>query len=244
MSPGSDRSDGADTARVVQLSDTHLSAAAGVPAAWTAAVRWLHDDPPDLVVHSGDIVLVDPDDDEDRRFARDLVATIPGEVVVIPGNHDVGFYDEEVTVIERRVATFRATWGDDRFVRDLAGWRLVGIDAYVLGQPEHDAWFREAVAGDAPVLVFVHQPVRGDRDDGWQMSGAARAAFDTAIAGADVRVVASGHRHCWRDDGRDVWAPSLTLHGSGEDRGDPAPGFLEHRLGLDGTHVVRVIRTA
>ena len=54
---------------------------------------------------------------------------------------------------------------------------------------------RGAVTTDGPVLVFVHQPVGGDGDDEWVMAPAARAAFARAIAGADVRVVASGHRH-------------------------------------------------
>lgn len=243
MSAASDRA-GSATARIVQLSDTHLSAAAGVPAAWTATVGWLREDPPDLVVHSGDIVLLDPDDAADRRFARDLLTTIPGDVVVIPGNHDVGFYDEAAAVLEQRAATFRAAWGDDRFVRDLAGWRVVGVNAYLLGQEAHDAWLRAAVSVGGPVLVFVHQPVRGDRDDEWQMADTARAAFDSAIADADVRVVASGHRHRWHQEGRAVWAPSLTLRGGEEhgDVGDPAPGFLEHRIGRDGSYAVRVVR--
>ena len=106
----------------------------------------------------------------------------------------------------------------DRFDRDLAGWRLVGVDAYLLGHAEHDDWFRHAVTTDGPVLVFVHQPVRGDRDDEWVMSDAARPRSTRAVAGADVRVVASGHRHCWRRDGPRVWAPSLTLIGEAHDR--------------------------
>lgn len=230
-------------ARVVQLSDTHLSAAEGVPASWTSTLEWLRADPPDLVVHSGDIVLDDPDDDADRAFARRLLAEIPGDVVVIPGNHDVGSYDEPVAVLERRVATFRDAWGHDRFARDLAGWRLVGVDAYLLGQEAHDEWLRAAVDTGDPVLVFVHQPVRGDRDDEWRMSDAARAAFDAAIAGADVRVVASGHRHRWLRTGRAVWAPSLTITGEDhDDVGDPALGLLEHTLAPDGGYDVRVVR--
>ncbi len=114
---------------------------------------------------------------------------------MIPGNHDIGFFGEEAD-LPRRLDAFRATWGDDRFVRDLAGWRLVGADAYLLGTADHDDWLREAVTTTAPVLVFVHQPIRGDPADGWEMPDGARAAFARATAGADVRVVASGHRHC------------------------------------------------
>lgn len=49
----------ADTARIVQLTDTHLSSAYGIPD----RMRWLLDaiaeDPPDAVVLSGDIVSED-----------------------------------------------------------------------------------------------------------------------------------------------------------------------------------------
>ena len=89
--------------RIVQLSDTHLSARQGVPAQWPSTLAWLRADPPALVVHSGDIVLEDPDDAADRDFARRLLAAIPSDVVVIPGNHDVGDYRDERAVIERRV---------------------------------------------------------------------------------------------------------------------------------------------
>lgn len=230
-------------ARIVQISDTHLGASLGVPAQWAPTVAWLEADPPDLVVHSGDIVLADPDDPNDRAFAAGLVAQLPGDVVAIPGNHDVGEYGEGRPVLERRAAVFRHTYGADRFVRDLAGWRIIGVDAYLLGQAAHDDWFGDALAIDGPVLVFVHQPVRGDRDDEWKMTDTARTAFDAVTAGADVRVVASGHRHRSYRDGRYVWCPSLTITGEEHDVvGDPALGLLEHTIDASGGHAVRVVR--
>jgi alkaline phosphatase D len=232
-------------ARLVQVSDTHLSARAGAPAHWPTVLAWLNNDPPDLVVHSGDIVVDDPDDPADRAFARRLLDDVPGPLVVIPGNHDVGFYDEEAQLAER-LTTFVATWGADRFSCDLGGWRLVGVNAYLLGiDDDHDAWFADAAHVDQPVLVFVHQPIRGDGDDEWVMADRARAAFDAAIAGADVRVIASGHRHRAHRAGRAVWAPSLTLTGPTDDPampGDVRPGLLEHILTDDGGHAVEVVR--
>jgi 3',5'-cyclic AMP phosphodiesterase CpdA len=234
-----------DRARIVQLSDTHFSAPEGAPAQWPAVLAWLRADPPDLVVHSGDIVFEDPDDDADRAFAKDLLDAVPAPLVVIPGNHDVGSYGEE-DLLPGRLSTFVATWGADRFTRDLAGWRVVGVDAYLLGIDEkHDAWFAGAVRADRPVLVFVHQPVRGDGHDEWVMADRARAAFDAAVAGADVRVIASGHRHRAHRIGPSVWAPSLTLTGPTDDRdlpGDVRPGLLEHVVADDGSHEVEVLR--
>lgn len=240
--------------RVVQISDTHFAAATGAPPSWTAFVAWLRADPPDLVVHTGDVVLADPDDDADRAAARQLldeVEEVPVPVVLIPGNHDVGFYDEP-DQLPRRLDAFRASWGSDRFVRDLGAWRLVGADAYLLGHDsdlgrEHDAWLAASVATPRPTLVFVHQPPLDDRADGWHMPTQAAKAFADALAGTDVALVASGHRHCAARrtvaGQATVWAPSLTLrdHENASwlrDRGardvDPGTGALDHRLHADG----------
>ncbi len=228
-------------ARIVQLTDTHLSARAGVPAVWPAVLQWLTAAPPDLVVLSGDLVYEDPDDDADRAFAHAVLSAIPAPTVAIPGNHDVGFYGDEDRLPDR-VAAFVATWGADHFARDLAGWRVVGIDAYRLGEEAHDSWFTAAVTTDAPVLVFVHQPVGGDGADEWVMTATAQAAFARAIVGADVRVVASGHRHRHHRVGRAVWAPSLTLTGPPDLPGDPHPGCLEHRLSAGGGYEESLVR--
>lgn len=225
----------------MQLTDTHLSAVAGPPAQWPATVAWLRADPPDLIVHSGDIVLEDPDDDADRAFAGRLLADLPALLLCIPGNHDIGAYGDD----ERRparLAAFREQWGDDRFSVDLAGWRVVGVDVYLFGEADHDEWLRQVTHVAAPVLVFAHQPLSGDPIDGWEMPPAARAAFAATTAGADVRVVASGHRHVSGQHGRAVWAPSLTVRGDDRPGFDPRPGLVEHTLGAGGRHHWRVVR--
>src|SRR5689334_7658922 len=77
--------------RVTQLSDTHLSASRpwSVPN-FEAVVRHVEAHPPDLVVNTGDLVLDDPDDDDDAAYAQELHGSIGPAVLVIPGNHDVG----------------------------------------------------------------------------------------------------------------------------------------------------------
>ena len=234
---------GDDQARVVQITDTHLSPRFGIPPEWEALAAWLRADPPDLVVHTGDIVYEDPDDDADRAFARGLHDELARPLLFIPGNHDIGFYGEEADR-PRRLSTFRATWGQDRFVTDLAGWRIVGADSYLLGTPEHDEWLTAAVATDQPVLVFVHQPVRGEPVDGWEMPIAARTAFATATTGADVRMVASGHRHVSVVGEHTIWAPSLTQIGDPETAAgcDPRPGFVEFALATGGGLRHRILR--
>jgi alkaline phosphatase D len=230
-------------ARVVQITDTHLSPRFGVPAEWAGLAEWLDENPPDLVVNTGDIVYEDPDDDADRDFARRLHDELAPPLVVIPGNHDIGFYGEDAER-PRRLEAFRDTWSGDRFVVDLAGWRLVGANAYLLGTPEHDEWLADAVHVEEPVLLFVHQPVDDPSGDEWVMPPEPGAAFERAIAGAGVRLVACGHRHRSTMFGGALWAPSLTLMGDTEraDGADPRPGFVEFVFSSDGDLRYRVLR--
>jgi 3',5'-cyclic AMP phosphodiesterase CpdA len=230
-----------ESVSVVQLTDTHLAAEAGMPP----SLRWLLDelvaDPPDLVALTGDLVYEDPDDAVDRRFARAVFDEVPSPLVTIPGNHDIGFYGDE-TARPRRLAAFVETWGSDRFALDVAGWRLVGANAYLLGDADHDGWLRDSVAVDRPVAVFIHQPVVDHTDDGWQMPPAATNAFNAAVDGADVRLVASGHRHRYADRGRDVWAPSTTIRGELRDDGaDPRLGAVRFTFRRDGTFTHHLI---
>jgi len=239
----SDRLAGRESARVVQVSDTHLSSSSGLPRRMQWVLDWILADPPDLVVHTGDIVLADPDDDADRAFARLVFDGLPCPVVAIPGNHDIGFYDEPAAR-ERRVAAFVATWGADRFALDIAGWRLVGANAYRLGEAAHDEWFGDVVQTAGPVAVFIHQPVGGDPADGWEMPRSARASFDRVTAGTPIQLVASGHRHRAYASGRAVWAPSVTLIGEAvPNGGDPMPGAVEFTFSHDGSFTRTFVRS-
>jgi 3',5'-cyclic AMP phosphodiesterase CpdA len=231
--------------RVIQLSDTHLAAADGIPASLQSLLAGIATHPPDLVVHTGDIVWFDPDDTLDRSFARLVLSKLPCRMLAIPGNHDVGFF--EADRLPARLATFRSAWGADRFVHDADGWRLIGVDIYTVGDDEADGWLADALDVDRPIAVFIHQPISGEPDDGWQAPDTVRARLDELLAGHDVRVVASGHRHCRvvRDGGHGethVWAPSATLAASeAYHGGDPAPGAVEFRFESDGSWTHRFL---
>ena len=228
-----------DRVRVIQLSDTHLAAAAGIPASLQSLLARIDEHSPDLVVHTGDMVWFDPDDTLDRSFARLALSKLRCRLVAVPGNHDVGFFDAEH--LPARRATFRSTWGDARFVHDADGWRLIGVDIYTVGDDEADRWLASALDVGLPIAVFIHQPLSAEPDDGWQAPHTVRSRLEQLLAGHDVRVVASGHRHCRvvRDGehGRThVWAPSTTLAASESYHGgDPAPGAVEFRFEPDGT---------
>ena len=137
--------------RLVQVSDTHLSPGADVfvPNArrlWEA----LHEDPPDLIVNTGDISLDGADNPGDLAFAARLHGDLPAEALLLPGNHDVGDYavlGGRQPVTEERLARWRAAVGADRFVRDIPGWRLVGVNSQILDSgldAEGEQW--EAIA--------------------------------------------------------------------------------------------------
>jgi 3',5'-cyclic AMP phosphodiesterase CpdA len=225
--------------RVVQISDSHLAAAAGMPETLKPLLDWIAGDPPELVVHTGDLVWEDPDDTLDRAFARLVMSKLPCRFVAVPGNHDVGFFDRER--LPARLDAFRATWGDDRFVVDDDGWRLIGVDVYTVGDDGADAWLSSALDSDRPTALFVHQPLAGEPQDGWHLPHDVQARCNELLAGHDVRVIASGHRHCRvvrAEEGgaTHVWAPSTTLVGPEPYHGgDPSPGAVEYRFEPDGT---------
>jgi hypothetical protein len=90
--------------------------------------------------------------------------------------------------------------------------------------------------------VFVHQPVDDPNRDGWEMPAAAVDAFGRAIDGADVRVIATGHRHRYAVRGRHVWAPSTTIRGAEPNAwSDPRLGAVEHTFRRDGSYAHRLI---
>ena len=235
---------GADEARVVQFSDTHISHRDGVPPPLAALLDRLDDDPPDLLVVTGDIVLEDPDDAADREYAHAVLSGAPCPVVAIPGNHDIGFYGEDVDR-PRRVAAFADRWGSDRFAVDVAGWRLVGANAYLLDDAEHDRWLHDAVTGGLPTIVFIHQPqTGGEPRDGWETPPWARDAFESATDAGDIRLIASGHRHRSIHRDRTVWAPSTTIVGETHPDGtDPALGAVDYTFHRGGDVDVRFMRS-
>ena len=222
---------------MVQLSDTHIAAATGVPSSLQLLIDWIAADPPDLVVHTGDIVWDDPDNATDRAFAHDVLGALRCPVAVIPGNHDVGFFD--ASALDHRLQAFRSTWGADRFVVDAdGGWRLIGVDVYTVGQADADAWLAAAIDTPRPLAIFIHQPITGEPVDGWELPDRVGRRCAELLGGGDVRVVASGHRHCavTRSDvglATHVWAPSTTLTGERLHGGDPTPGAVEYHFEAD-----------
>ncbi|MDA8034277.1 MAG: metallophosphoesterase [Actinomycetota bacterium] len=231
---------------VVQISDTHLSHLGGVTTDnfvrlvdhLNAVVR------PDLVVNTGDVVMLSPDLDEDRSVARALHDRLAAPVRVLPGNHDVGEVGEEawmgIVVTDQRVEAFEAAFGPSRFVELVGDLALVGINSEILSsglacEGEQWQWLDETAARLAhhPVLLFSHKPLWSPFGDvpGHTVAIAKddRERILELFSASPVTVSASGHLHRYLNGTTDgvltVSAPSTAFLAAAG--GDPRPGLQQ-----------------
>lgn len=222
--------------RIVQFSDTHISRLGGTPSENTSLlVDFLNEElRPDLVIHTGDVVILNPDSPDDRQAAWQLLQQINAPLLVLPGNHDVGESGDDVwmdvSVTSDRVAGFAGAWGADRFLRlGDAGtrsqdWAFIGINSERMssGLPEEDeqwdwlASVADQVRGKS-VMLFLHKPLwlLGGSRAGMTVLEPDRERLMSVLAGTRLRVVANGHlhryRHAYEGDLLTVWSPSLTF---------------------------------
>ncbi|GJL86904.1 MAG: phosphohydrolase [Minwuia thermotolerans] len=219
---------------------------------------------PDLVVHTGDLTINGVERPPDLDFALEANRLFRAPVLSLPGNHDVGeepgFAMMAQPVTGARLARYRDRFGPDRWIRDVAGWQLVGLNSQLLGTglPEEAVqlrWLEEALQSGhgRPVGVFLHKPMffarridAGSPQEIIAPSGT-RARLLSLLLRHRVRFVASGHLHKYLDvrirQTRFVWAPA-TAYRSGLRLGTGVPmlGYLDYRLWPDGSFDVRAMR--
>lgn len=227
------------------LSDLHLSpthgffwdnfrrAAAAADAAGAEAV-----------VVNGDLCINGPDSDEEMVFAARALARLRTKLLALPGNHDVGDeppgQDPNQLVDAARLARWMASFGEDRFMRDVGAWRVIGVNAQLLGaglprEAEQTDWLALQLAGAAgrPVALVLHKPLfleheGEDQPTASSINPAPRAALRALLRQGGVRMVISGHLHATRDrevDGiRHLWLPATAFLGAGAHGGTPALG--------------------
>jgi alkaline phosphatase D len=230
--------------RIIQISDTHLSPGkAHFTDNWVPLARWIAEQRPDLVIHTGDVTVDGADVEEDLRYAAELMRGLGVRFRAVPGNHDVGDAgNDRQPVNQERLQRWRTHFGQDRWVEDVEDWRLVGFDAMLIGSGEREealqtAWL-DVVMNDAagPIAWFLHRPLfLNSTDEGdtgyWSVKPPPRARLLQLLRRHSVALVASGHLHKAHDflngGTRYIWAPA-TAFLVGE-MAPPMPG--ESRLG-------------
>lgn len=218
--------------RVIQISDSHLSA---THAYFVDNFRILAGEiagaPPDLVVHSGDVSFNGPAVEADVAFARAEMERMPAPWRIIPGNHDVGEAPRHSRLAQpltdARLAAWQRHFGTQWWQQDLGDWRLVGIDSSLFGsdRPEENAqcaFIADALAsrGARPVMMVMHMPPFVDDPDDQKptthaIPAEARSQFLESCRRGGVRVIACGHLHVYRRmlwHGIEiVWAPGTSF---------------------------------
>jgi 3',5'-cyclic AMP phosphodiesterase CpdA len=186
-------------ARVILVSDTHLSPAAPEAAAnWDAVLRHIRAAAPDVVIHLGDLTLDGTHDPGDLRYGRRQLDRLPVPWHAVPGNHDVGDNPRpggpEGSAVD---ATRQQRWGEiigaDHWSLTLDGWLLLAINAQLVGsglaaEESQWSWLEQQLSGrraDQPVALVSHKPMAaGD---------AARAPVPAAPPGRHRPPVGADH---------------------------------------------------
>ena len=251
--------------RLIQISDTHLSDRQGFFVSnYLAAVASINSLSPDLIVHTGDLTINGVERPRDLDFAVEANRLFRVPVLSLPGNHDVveepGFAMMAQPVTGEQLARYRDRFGSDRWIRDVADWRLVGVNSQLLGtglteEAVQLRWLEGVLQSGhgRPVGVFLHKPMFFARriDAGTPREiiapSGTRARLLSLLLRHRVRFVASGHLHKYLDvrlgQTRFVWAPA-TAYRSGLRVGTGVPmlGYLDYRLWPDGAFDVRAMQ--
>jgi 3',5'-cyclic AMP phosphodiesterase CpdA len=230
--------------RIIQISDTHLSPGkVHFADNWAPLARWIAEQRPDLVIHTGDVTVDGAEVEEDLRYCSELMHGLGVRFRAVPGNHDVGDAGHRSQpVSDERLQRWRTYFGPDRWVEDIEDWRLIGLDTLLIGSGEREEgvqadWLDGAMnnAGDRHIAWFLHRPLFLDSpsegDTGyWSIKPQPRAQLLDLIKRCSVALVASGHLHRAHDfqhnGTRYIWAPSTAfLVGPGM-KAPPMPGRL------------------
>jgi len=255
--------------RLTQISDTHLARRLSSVSDNFDRVRdHIDANRPDLVINSGDLTYDAPTSPDDLGFARSLHDALPVPCRYLPGNHDVGdnptafgpAASKQVTEPARQA--FIATFGEDRWRFDAAGWCFIGLNSLVMNstlacEDEQLDWLASELANSKgqPVALFLHKPLFLNSPDDPELEVSAiryvpmpaRYHLLDILSRCDLRLIASGHIHQRRDftfrNVRHIWAPStgfLIPDALQEPIGTKEVGLVEYRFQPDAFEVRHV----
>ncbi len=252
-----------NTTTIAQISDTHLSDDRPYfNANFERLAETLRAAKPDLVINTGDATLDGCDREADLRRAKAMHDALGLPYRVIPGNHDTGDsrnVGSKQAIDDVRRERYLQVFCADRWTHDVPGWRLIGINAQLLdsgldAEGEQADFLRDTLtdAQGRAIALFLHKPLFQNTVDepqvgSWFLTHAARNSLLGLIAGADVRLIASGHLHLFRETTpsmRHVWAPSTSFilpEYFEPDWGPKVVGYVEHRLHEDGRAESRLV---
>jgi 3',5'-cyclic AMP phosphodiesterase CpdA len=207
-----------DAARVILVSDSHLSASATQARAnWDAVVGYVGACQPDLVIHLGDLSLDGVRDAADVNHGRAQLDRLPVPWRAVPGNHDIGDNPSPGTPAGWTVdAARRQRWlnavGPDYWSATVGGWTVLALNAQLLGsgleaEDEQWSWLEEQVgqlSGRPPVALVTHKPITAPEAE---LAGApayrfwpsaARDRLARLFGSTPPALVMSGHVHQYR----------------------------------------------
>jgi 3',5'-cyclic AMP phosphodiesterase CpdA len=238
--------------RIVQISDTHLTHKGGVTNEnFAMLVEYVNDVlKPDLVINTGDLVILSPDSEEDREFARAAHEGFDAPVLIVPGNHDVGMPGDDpwmgISTTSDRVFAYRNSFGSDRFVElPDSTWAIIGFNSELLSsglEEEDEQWqWLERVAQEVRgrcVALFLHRPLWSPMpevtDHELALPDADRERILGIFSDSRLRLVASGHLHRYmraeQDETLTISAPSSAFIVRGGSLGINQLGVVEYRI--------------
>ncbi|MDB5968975.1 MAG: hypothetical protein JWQ90_1425 [Hydrocarboniphaga sp.] len=184
---------------IVLLSDTHLSPRGpSLNANFVCAWRWIAAQQPDLVVHLGDVSADGEHDASELAHAAAMLDGLTMPLRLLPGNHDVGDAPTPAAM-----QAWQTAFGEDCWLIDAGRWRLLGLNAQLLGLgdvQEHRQWrWLDAALGDhqGPLGLLLHKPLLriGAPSGGRYVDASAAERLQARLRRHDLRFVASGHTH-------------------------------------------------
>jgi 3',5'-cyclic AMP phosphodiesterase CpdA len=189
--------------RIVHISDLHCPAKnLAQPEALIASIR---EAAPDIVAVTGDLTRRA----REREFAiaAALVKSLPGEKLIVPGNHDVPFLTER---FHRPFARFARSVGAQPLFLETPDVLLIGLNTAIGASASAWDWSLGAAPetrvtpvaallaerrGNRLGIVACHHPLRPHALDRRRSTTARGIAAFTELAAAGMQVVLHGHLH-------------------------------------------------